>query len=77
MYIKYICPNCKETRYLSSVHSDKVFCDKCGQEMKVSKKNTTVEVLSTPEARYMGDEAIFNTIGNRISNKHNNKHTGK
>lgn len=77
MFIKYICPNCKEIRYLSSIKKEDVLCKKCGNKMEVSKKNTSVEILSTPEARYLGDEAMYNTIGNRISEKHNRKHTTK
>lgn len=39
------------------------------------KSDITSEIFTTEEARYLGDEAIFNTIGKRISNKHSTKHT--
>lgn len=76
MFIKYICsnPGCKSTRVFSSVKSEKVICDKCNSEMLLEKNNVTSEVFTTPEARYLGDEALFNTVGKRISNKHTAKH---
>lgn len=42
--------------------------------MQMLKGNVVSEVMTTPEARYLGDEALFNTVADRISNKHRTKH---
>lgn len=69
MFIKYICPSCKETRYFSSVKKDEVLCKNCGNVMTTTKNDIVVEVMTTEESRYIGDEAIFNTVGSRITDK--------
>lgn len=76
MLIKYICKNCNEERYFSNPQEN-VICKKCGNKMISEKDDIAVSVLSTEESRYLGDEAMFNTIGNRISNKINSRHTFK
>lgn len=75
MFIKYICPNCNSSRSFTSVQKNKVLCKECNTEMILPRNDITSEVFSTPEARYLGDEALFNTIGKRISDKHDVKHT--
>lgn len=77
MFIKYVCPKCNSSRVFSTVKKEKVFCKNCNAEMFLPKSEVTSEVFTTPEARYLGDEAIFNTIGKRISTKHNAKHAEK
>lgn len=37
--------------------------------MTTTKNDIAVEVMTTEESRYMGDEAIFNTVGSRITDK--------
>ena len=77
MLIKYNCtnPNCAEVRYFSSVQTELPLCKKCGSNMTDKKTNIVVEVMTTPESRFMGDEALFNTVGDRVSKKHRVRHT--
>ena len=77
MFIKYICDNCKSKRVFSTVQKDTILCKKCNNKMKLCKDCISVNVMSTPEARYIGDEAMFGTIGDRISGKHKQNHAVK
>jgi hypothetical protein len=45
--------------------------------MTTPRADVAVEVMTTPEARYLGDEALFNTIGDRVSKKHRIRHVTK
>lgn len=74
MLIKYTC-ECGSKRFFSSVQNDKVFCKNCGKEMQTLRDNLGSEILTTEESRYLGDEAIFNTIGKRVSNKKDIHHS--
>lgn len=75
MFIKYICPKCNNSRVFSSVKKEKVLCKSCNIEMLLPRTELNSEIFTTPEARYLGDEALFNTVGKRVSAKHNIKHT--
>lgn len=75
MFIKYVCPNCKNSKCYTSVQKEKVLCKNCKTEMILPRTDITSEIFTTEEARYLGDEAIFNTVGKRVSDKHSVKHT--
>lgn len=75
MFIKYVCSKCNKKRVFSAVQKDKVFCKGCGAEMSLQKGDLVVEVMTTPEARFMADEALFNTIADRVSDKTRVRHT--
>ena len=45
--------------------------------MSRSSDNITADVRTSEEARYLGDEALYNTIGSRISEKHSRHFTSK
>lgn len=74
MLIKYICKNCNSKRIFSSIQKEIPLCKICNSEMKLCKNNVAVNIFSTPESRYLGDEALFGTIADRISGKHKQKH---
>lgn len=45
--------------------------------MQRSSDNITADVMTSEEARFLGDEALYNTIGNRINDKYSKHFTGK
>lgn len=45
--------------------------------MTRSSDNITADVMTSEEARYLGDEALYNTVGSRISEKHSKHFTSK
>lgn len=77
MLIVYTCKNCGAKRYFSNVQNENVLCKKCNGEMSRSSDNITAEVMTSEEARYLGDEALYNTVGSRISEKHSRHFTSK
>lgn len=77
MLIVYSCKNCNAKRYFSSVQSGEVRCKKCNGEMSRSSDNITADVMTSEEARFLGDEALYNTVGSRISSTHSKHFTGK
>lgn len=74
MFIEYKCKKCGAERCFSAVQKDKVVCKKCGSEMESTQDNISIDQYTTPEARYLADEAIYNTIGDRYSQKHRLEH---
>lgn len=72
MVIQYTCPSCNSKRYFTSTQDKEVLCVKCNTKMETRKGGIAIKVESSEEARFMGDEALFNTLGNRISGKHTN-----
>lgn len=77
MFIKYTCAKCGKTRCFSKIQTDEVICPNCNTVMTTPRADVAVEVMTTPEARYLGDEALFNTIGDRVSKKHRIRHVTK
>lgn len=71
MYIKYTCEACNKMRCFSKLPTTEILCPNCNNSMTTSKSDITSEIMTTPESRYLGDEAIYNTIGNRVSKKRN------
>lgn len=74
MLIEYKCKKCNSERCFSSIQKDKVLCKKCGSEMDPLRENISIDQYTTEEARYLADEAIYNTIGDRYSQKHRLEH---
>lgn len=68
MFIKYYCKNCGNIRVFSS-KKDSVMCDKCNSVMYCNEGNKSIVINSSEEARYLADEALFNSIGDRIGKK--------
>lgn len=77
MIITYKCTDCNKSRYFSSIQKEKVTCKECGKEILPEKGNIGVSLMTTEESRFMGDEAIYNTVGKRVSGKHSKHYTGK
>lgn len=75
MIIKYYCNKCNKTRAFSSVQKDKVLCKGCGSEMKLKKDNISINSMTTEEARFLADEALFCTVEDRVSGKTRVRHT--
>lgn len=68
MFIKYYCKKCGNTRVFSN-KKDFIVCNKCGSNMYCNDNNKGIIINSSEEARYLADEALFNSIGDRISKK--------
>lgn len=77
MLIIYHCTKCEGKRYFSNVQTKTVQCKNCNSEMQRSSDNITADVMTSEEARFLGDEALYNTVGNRINDKHSKHFTGK
>jgi len=73
MLITYTCPKCNSQRFLTSV-KEGVTCKECGTEMKCKRDNPATSSLTTEEARFIADEALYNTIGDRIAGTHRARH---
>lgn len=69
MLIIYQCSNCDSRRFFSSVQTEDVFCKNCNSKMDTPKNNVSSEIKTSEEARYLGDEALYNTVGSRITDK--------
>lgn len=74
MLIIYNCTNCDGKRFLTAVSKDVVLCKKCNARMSVQQGNISSDSQTTEEARYMADEALYNTVGDRINDKHRVRH---
>lgn len=75
MIIIYKCENCDSKRYFSTVQISEVVCKKCNSKMIQPKTEVTSEVMTTEESRYLGDEALYNTVGGRVSEKYSKHFT--
>lgn len=73
MIIKYTCPNCNNTKAFATIQKNPVLCSNCKTEMTTSKTKIAIEVMTSEEARFIGDEALFNTVGDRISGRYRTK----
>ena len=73
MLITYTCPKCNAQRFLTKV-KDEVECKECGTIMNCKRDNPATGSLTTEEARFMADEALYNTIGDRIAGVHRARH---
>lgn len=78
MFLIYRCDKCGSERYFTSKRTSDVFCEKCrDSKLTLVRDHVSVEIDTTPESRYLGDEAIFNTVGRRVSAKRNRHYAGK
>lgn len=75
MLLTYICEKCGSKRFFTSVKTETPTCNKCGGAMSLKKDNITHDSFTTEEARFLADEALYNTVADRISKKHRVKHT--
>ena len=73
MIIKYTCPSCNRTKAFATIQKGPVVCSNCKTEMTTSKTKIAIEVMTSEEARFIGDEALFNTVGDRISGRYRTK----
>lgn len=74
MLVTYICSKCDGKRFLTSVIKAPVLCKQCNESMYLKQDNISTDSQTTEEARFLADEALYNTIGDRISKKHRVKH---
>lgn len=77
MLINYNCPNCGKSRYFSSIQKDKIYCKNCNVEIFPTKGDISISIMTSEESRYLGDEALYSTVGKQIAEKRSRHFTGK
>lgn len=77
MLITYCCKNCNKSRYFTSVQSTTVNCKDCNSEMLLKRGDVSSSIMTTEESRFLGDEAIYNTVGRQVAAKRSKHYAGK
>lgn len=72
MIITYVCKNCGSKRFLSKVEEN-VLCKKCSGVMEISRSEINSDSITTQEARFIADEALYNTVGSRMLGYHSSR----
>ncbi len=72
MIITYVCKNCGSKRFLSKVEEN-VLCKKCSSVMEIPRSEINSDSITTQEARFIADEALYNTVGSRMLGYHSSR----
>ena len=63
--LKYICKACGTSRFLT-IPKEEVLCAKCNKPMEKEIGNVSTAIDSTPESRFISEEAIYGRIEKSI-----------
>lgn len=68
MLLKYTCKTCGTSRFLT-IPKEEVLCAKCNKPMEKETGNVSTSLDSTPEARFIAEEAITGRIEKSLGYK--------